>query len=1218
MSNFDNKFTDIKECLNILLLSFFQENKLFDPKNEIIYLSPWYVTVLNFVSFMIFIIFYIFFLQFFIAILLNKYIKLTNKYKNSIDACIKLKSKTSNTLKKIIALLTFKYYDKNNQEKSEVKKKDKSNEFKLGNIFLHNIKSFNFFGSTKRLKTKERDIEKLRIIKKQVKKNKESYLNNLIESLEKNKIKRILKLIFYILYFYIFYSFLSNEFHNNVFNNFKSDLNLKKEFRLNEFIEINNLDTLKKFYAVQLKSFSTLLNENQNKKTDLLIYSIHFNFSKILLEEKYVILKNENEKDSYIQIHKIPKFKGFLGFSKLKPIFQIKSYFYPNFNILLENKNSEYTLEIYKKKNNENKKENFKKEEKFLLDENFINKDSQNTQLNVYMINKESNSLIILCYEAILTYNGSILPVVKIEVLEKNLFNNKTDLFIFVILMIFTVFLFYDSKTQFVDFYKKRIKNKYKYEKFKIKKLLDVKYFFKWIIKKIFEIIKIIIKFFYDLIIYEFFLIFQIIFYILFVYSIILIFILYTNPTRDLFDYYKINEIISLLKITDIKYEIQKYIYLYQHIQFIFSSALIFFIIGFLSNYSFSAKLSIVYNLLIIIFKELIAFLLMIILIISGYGVIGYVIYGNYLKEYSFFFSSCLEILFISLGDFDYEKLKKVDQYFTFVFVFSYLFIAYMFFIRFFIIILYTHYVTFVQKTNKLNFSFLTNLIEFLKKVMNFLNSKIEKRIELITRQEKKNFIAKIRLYILKKILKNSEYIMQMCMKLFFFLNGKSFGKRKYRFSFKNKNNINFGKNHFDINFEDTRFSHVRSLEDNLNNFLKKNSQNEKNRIKTNLNNENVWFQKINVFLKRNSEDRLSLQNLKFNKERDYIFSLKEIKHFNKKWLEMKKNIKEKLIDIKLNKFNNNQENSKTYDLKKKNHRKISFSWKNKKYFKINNQEIDSKDYNRYFENLKRDNKIENKQFTNINNTIKEIINYIKFEFFKIIQKEKNIKPNNIKISNYQYSYLLNNNIFFSQYFISIKKYLDNVPLEIKILILTAYDKNLIKKKMKLFIFYIIYNDINNDNISINSFLENLKNNDNNDKSSIFSDSYIGNKNQNSKKEDFIFFDKKSMKLFLKFTKVYFNEKNLKNNDLCKIIKNLKKIKNLENKEYLILWLFLSEKIKLQFIYNLNKRKNFKFFVFLFLNEIFLLDINKQKYFYQNNYLMVESLIYQLIKKVTQ
>lgn len=140
--------------------------------------------------------------------------------------------------------------------------------------------------------------------------------------------------------------------------------------------------------------------------------------------------------------------------------------------------------------------------------------------------------------------------------------------------------------------------------------------------------------------------------------------------------------------------------------------------------FTFDPKLPILLFITKLAYKEIMCFMVINLTIILSYSIIGHLIYGDYLWEYSNLTSSFFQILMIIFRKFEYDQLVAIHRYLTPVFVYSFLGLAYTLFLKMFIIILDFAYNDYMNSlvTNEVNF--LTYVFNILFDVINALLQK--------------------------------------------------------------------------------------------------------------------------------------------------------------------------------------------------------------------------------------------------------------------------------------------------------------------------------------------------------------------------------------------------------------------------------------------------------------------------------------------------------------
>lgn len=114
----------------------------------------------------------------------------------------------------------------------------------------------------------------------------------------------------------------------------------------------------------------------------------------------------------------------------------------------------------------------------------------------------------------------------------------------------------------------------------------------------------------------------------------------------------------------------------------------IFLVCGIFAYFSFSLKLSVVLHVVRLAKRDLFSYAIFFVIIVFGFGIGGYMIYGDKLENFNSVLRSSLEIVLMTIGGVNYEKMKKAEAFVTPIFVFTYLIVAYIISLKMFIVIL--------------------------------------------------------------------------------------------------------------------------------------------------------------------------------------------------------------------------------------------------------------------------------------------------------------------------------------------------------------------------------------------------------------------------------------------------------------------------------------------------------------------------------------------------
>jgi len=158
--------------------------------------------------------------------------------------------------------------------------------------------------------------------------------------------------------------------------------------------------------------------------------------------------------------------------------------------------------------------------------------------------------------------------------------------------------------------------------------------------------------------------------------------------------------------------QIARYFMLYRKIQGINA---IFIVCGIFAYFSFSLKMSIVLHVVQLAKRDLFSYAIIFLTIVFGFGIGGYMIYGDKLENFNSVLRSSLEIILMTIGGVNYEIMKAAEPLVTPVFVFTYLIAAYIIFLKMFIVILdatYNDLINHVESEDIALLSYINTLLE--------------------------------------------------------------------------------------------------------------------------------------------------------------------------------------------------------------------------------------------------------------------------------------------------------------------------------------------------------------------------------------------------------------------------------------------------------------------------------------------------------------------------
>ena len=177
----------------------------------------------------------------------------------------------------------------------------------------------------------------------------------------------------------------------------------------------------------------------------------------------------------------------------------------------------------------------------------------------------------------------------------------------------------------------------------------------------------------------------------------------------------------------------------------------IFLVCGIFAYFSFSLKLSVVLHVVRLAKKELFSYAIIFVTVVFGFGIGGYMIYGDKLENFNSVLRSSLEIILMTIGGVNYELMKSAEPYVTPVFVFTYLIAAYVIFLKMVIVILdatYKDLISFVKKEDVSLLDYLNALVEEITaKINEYMKEKSDEDIRKKFKDQT-SLYSKLRLWI--------------------------------------------------------------------------------------------------------------------------------------------------------------------------------------------------------------------------------------------------------------------------------------------------------------------------------------------------------------------------------------------------------------------------------------------------------------------------------------
>jgi Polycystin cation channel len=154
----------------------------------------------------------------------------------------------------------------------------------------------------------------------------------------------------------------------------------------------------------------------------------------------------------------------------------------------------------------------------------------------------------------------------------------------------------------------------------------------------------------------------------------------------------------------------------------------IILVCGIFPYFSFSLKLSVVLHVARLAKREISSYVVIFLIIIFGYGIGGYMIYGDKMHKFGNPLRASLEILVMTIGGVSYDTMSLADPDVTPVFVFSYLIAAYIIFLKMIIVILEATYRDLNKFVEQVDISFIAYLIKMGKMFLEKMDSYIDEQ----------------------------------------------------------------------------------------------------------------------------------------------------------------------------------------------------------------------------------------------------------------------------------------------------------------------------------------------------------------------------------------------------------------------------------------------------------------------------------------------------------
>lgn len=172
---------------------------------------------------------------------------------------------------------------------------------------------------------------------------------------------------------------------------------------------------------------------------------------------------------------------------------------------------------------------------------------------------------------------------------------------------------------------------------------------------------------------------------------------------------------------------------------------------GIFPYFSFSLKLSVVLHVSRLAKRDLVSYIIIFLIIVFGFGIGGYMIYGDKLENFNSVLRASLEIILMTIGGVNYELMKSAERQVTPIFVFTYLIAAYIIFLKMFIVILDATYRDLINHVVKEDITFLAYVNTLVKGLVKNIDVYMRGRTteEIKAKyKEKKGTVSKVKLYI--------------------------------------------------------------------------------------------------------------------------------------------------------------------------------------------------------------------------------------------------------------------------------------------------------------------------------------------------------------------------------------------------------------------------------------------------------------------------------------
>lgn len=190
----------------------------------------------------------------------------------------------------------------------------------------------------------------------------------------------------------------------------------------------------------------------------------------------------------------------------------------------------------------------------------------------------------------------------------------------------------------------------------------------------------------------------------------------------------------------------------------------IFIVMGIIPYLRCSIHFSFVVTITTLSKRSILTYLVVFLIIVGGFSIAGFMLYGDSIEAYSSILRSFLEMELSLISGIDYNRLRDINPATTPLFVFSYLLFAYLIFLKTLLVILQEDTNDFLEAYRKLNKSLIDILLIYFQSVVRTTKSSIMKhtstKLILKNKRAKKKgsclgcriFFVKIKIYFLRII----------------------------------------------------------------------------------------------------------------------------------------------------------------------------------------------------------------------------------------------------------------------------------------------------------------------------------------------------------------------------------------------------------------------------------------------------------------------------------